>query len=680
MEFNSVTQVAYFSATFLSGLLTLAVLYQILKSKLPWSLLFAAMVQTIWLAIVAQQSEVSEVSLITIYLAEAMHYIAWIVAITITTEKLCTHCLPKTYKFFIYFAVAIFFTLATAVCLKFLKVHSILSLMFWQGIIMSVLGLLSVEQLYRNNTRYRILKLLCLVLATNFIFDAYLFTQNLLFTSFDINLWQARAAVSMASSLLLFIGLFTLVQPTEAPVNLTFSRPVIFYTTSLSIAGALLTALAFGGLYVLQYGGNWGTVIYTVLLVTALVVISTILISKSFREKLTVHINKHLFSYKYDYRTEWIKLINNLSRTDGKVDPAARAIEVAADLFKCDGGALWIKRSKVLVPVKQVNVQLEVSEMFEPETTEFTKALTEEWVFSPRSSGGDLSQYNELLPAWVKSIDNIWMIFPLLTDKNLFGFMVLTSKDDLAPLNWEDLDLIKTVARQFSSYLTRHEQAEQLTEVRLFDTFNKLSAFVMHDLKNLIAQQSLVVKNAEKHKDNPAFVEDAINTIHNSVERMNNLLRKLQHNEPDHAKKLNLKDVLIEAVKRCQKTPPTPSLGHIDSEVQVTADFDSLVMVFTHIIHNAQDATPNNGFIDISAKKDHDFVILSIEDNGSGMTEDFIDNKLFKPFETTKSGKGMGVGVYQAREYIASLGGSISVQSTLDIGTTFIINIPVIQE
>ncbi len=678
MEFDSVTQIAYSSAAFLSFLLTIASLTQSIKRKLPWSLFVAIATQTAWLSTIAYYSNISDESLPKIYFMEALHFVVWIVAITHTTEKLCTHCLPKLYKFVIYSMCTTFLLVASAIYLDIIHVDSLESITFWQGIMLSIVGLLSVEQLYRNNTRYRVIKLLCLVMAATFIFDAYLFTQNLIFSAFDSELWRTRAAVSMASSVLICIGFITLVQPTESPVKLTFSRPVIFYTTSLSIAGGLLTVLSFGGYYVQLYGGSWGTVIYTALLVMALLTIGSILISRSLREKLSVLINKHLFSYKYDYRTEWINLINQLSRNEKAEDPAHRAIRVASDLFKCDGGALWIKRSKVLVPVKQINVSFDISEAFEPESSEFAGALTQEWVFSPRAHGGDLSQFNELLPDWARKIDNIWMIFPLLTERYLFGFMVLTSKQKLTPLNWEDLDLIKTVARQFASYLTRHEQAEQLTEVRQFDAFNKLSAFVMHDLKNLIAQQSLVVKNAEKHKDNPAFVEDAINTINNSVERMNNLLRKLQHNEPDHAKTLSIKEVLIEAIKRCQKTPPTPTLAPIDTSIKVKADFDSLVMVFTHIIHNAQDATSNNGFIDIAAQLDDGFVMLTIEDNGSGMDQDFIQNKLFKPFETTKSGKGMGVGVYQAREYIASLGGSISVESTLGEGTTFVINIPTI--
>ena len=53
----------------------------------------------------------------------------------------------------------------------------------------------------------------------------------------------------------------------------------------------------------------------------------------------------------------------------------------------------------------------------------------------------------------------------------------------------------------------------------------------MHDLKNLIAQQSLVVRNAAKHKDNPEFIDDAIATVDNSVNRMNRILDQLRRGD-----------------------------------------------------------------------------------------------------------------------------------------------------
>lgn len=677
MEFNSVTQTAFLSAATLSLILTVSLGYQILKGRVHWGLGLATLAQTVWLASIASDRSSDQLGILL--LTENLHYVLWLFALTKTTENFCATCLPPAYKLALYFvgiasagfAIYNYFTRA------FIAYET--TIIIWQGILLSIFCLLSIEQLYRNITHFRLIKLLCLGLSIIFVFDAYLFSQHLVFAQLDPNLWQARAAISMAASVLMILGVITLIQPSEQSAKLTFSRPVIFYTTSLTIAGALLTTLSIGGYYVRLYGGDWGTVIYTLILVSGLLYIGVVFTSLKLRNQISVLINKHLFSYKYDYRSEWLKLINQLSQPATSLDTAARAIKVASDLFKCDGGALWLKRSKVLVPVKQINTHFEISDALEPESSEFCKALEDEWVFVPNSGENDQNCNNKALPGWIHSIDNVWLIFPLLTEQDLVGFMLLTCKKENSPIGWEDLDLTKTVGRQIASYLARHEQAELLAESRQFDAFNKLSAFVMHDLKNLIAQQSLVVKNAEKHKDNPAFVEDAINTINNSVLRMNNLLRKLQHNEPEQTKVLALKDVFIEAIRRCQKTPPVPTLVPMSEDIKIKADFDSLVMVFTHIIHNAQDATPNHGFVDLSTTVENRSVTILIEDNGSGMDNDFIQNKLFKPFETTKSGKGMGVGVFQAREYIQSLGGSINVESSLGEGTTFIINLPITQ-
>lgn len=676
MEFSSVTESAFFSASILSLVMTLAFMYQASKKRILWIMALAALTQTVWLLGVAMKHWLTKHGLELLLLSESIHYVVWLIAINKTTEKYCGSGLPVLFKLFVYILCLGGFS---ASCYNYFT-RSLSGieqdLIIWQGILFSVLGLLSLEQLYRNNSQYRFYKLLCLGLAIVFIFDAYLFTQHLVFSKLDSDLWQARAAVSMGSSLLLILGIATINETSKQNAKLTFSRPIIFYTTSLTLIGALLTVLSIGGYYVRLYGGNWGTVIYTLVSLVGLFFIGFVFSSSKLRKKLSVLINKHLFNYKYDYRTEWLKLISQLSQPTSSTDTATRTITVAADLFNCDGGALWLKRSKVLVPIRQINTPFDISEAFEPESSEFCEALKNEWVFTPNTPLQDPAEDTRQVPKWMEEIQDVWLVFPLLTERDLVGFMVLTRKKESMPISWEDLDLSKTVGRQFASYLARHEQAELLAESRQFDAFNKLSAFVMHDLKNLIAQQSLVVTNAEKHKDNPAFVEDAIHTIKNSVERMNNLLRKLQRTEDEEIKVLDLKEVFIETIKRCQKRTPAPTLVPFGDNIKAKADFDSLVMVFTHIIHNAQDATPNNGFVDITTHLEDNVVTVTIEDNGAGMDDEFVHTKLFKPFETTKSGKGMGVGVYQAREYIQSIGGNINVESSLGEGTTFILTFP----
>jgi len=300
-----------------------------------------------------------------------------------------------------------------------------------------------------------------------------------------------------------------------------------------------------------------------------------------------------------------------------------------------------------------------------------------EWVYFPDSGDNEaLSQNNHLLPYWARNFPNLWLIFPLIVGEELVGFMALTKPTDDAALTWEDLDLLKTIGRQIASYLKRHHQAEQLAEGKQFDTYNKLVAFIIHDLNNLIAQQALMVKNAEKHKDNPAFVEDAIKTISNSVDRMNNLLKKLRRDESDLVKRLNISDVVTQAVAECHRNNSQLTSSIEKGHYTLNADQVRLVMTITNFIKNALEATPSGGRVHVTLTYQETRALITIEDNGSGMDWDFIHNRLFKPFETTKSGKGMGIGVYLSREYISELGGTLNVMSALGEGTTITISLP----
>jgi len=679
MEIDGVTQVAFISASVLSLILTAIFLNQIRRKTVHWSFVAAAAMQTLWLLNIGL-SPVLNISTDHMMLMEAAHFSAWIIATVQTIRHYCQNCLPRYYVAGIY----CFCTLLLIADLVYVFIQPSFQtpvLLVLQSIFFSIIALLNVEQLYRNVQTIRLLKLLCLNLAAIFIYDVYFFSQSLVQPELNPGFFQIRAVIVIVTSVFMGIAAITLNQTQDQTARLSLSRPVVFYTTSLTLAGSLLAVIALGGYYVRIYGGDWGAVAYALLLAGAIIAIALVFTSRSSREKLTVLINKHLFSHKYDYRTEWLKLIDRLSQPTSPEEVHRQAIQAVATIFKSSGGALWLRRGKVLVPVHQESISINVLEAIEPDDSQFAQALEHsEWVFLPSSTGPQdpLAQNNQYLPEWAKSLHDIWLILPLLNESELIGFMVLTSPQSDASLNWEDLDLLKTVGRQIANYLERHEQAEQLAEARQFDAFNKLAAYVMHDLKNLIAQQSLVVKNAEKHKDNPAFVEDAIHTIHNSVTRMNNLLRKLQRNEPEGVRVLNLHEVVVEAIKRCQKEQPLPTLRNDHTEIRVKGDWDSLVMVFVHLIQNAQDATLPSGFIDLHVRRERNVVSVAIEDNGEGMDADFVRNRLFKPFDTTKTGKGMGIGVYQARDYVQALGGNLSVESTKGEGTTFTISLPVV--
>ncbi len=679
MEITSLTHLAYVAAAGLSLLLT-GVLTAARRSRaIHYSLILAAGLQTLWLSAVAFMGS----TWLDITMAlESLHYCAWMFALIRVIPVYCARQLPKTYRMFMLGLGVSFIGLnVLAVSGLLQKAHNLL---LWQGLILAIVCLLNTEQLYRNVISVRLIKIISLNLAAIFICDIYLYSQSLIFDKSGASLDQLRATVSIVTSALIILATSVLKQQRKQPAQLSLSRPIVFYTTSLSIAGVLLASVSLAGYYMQLYGGDWGTTIYSLLLVATLILLASVFSSKRFRDQMSVLINKHFFSHKYDYRTEWLRLIEQLSKPSRPDQVNQRALAVVTSIIKSEGGALWLRRGKVFQVVHQEPDLIPIKRALEPVDSRFINALeADEWVFFPSQANEDheLAHYNELLPSWVNDIPDVWFILPLIDEKRLLGFMLLTCPSgEGPPLNWEDLDLLKTLGRQVSHYLSRQAQAEQLAEARQFEAFNKLSAYMMHDLKNLIAQQLLVVNNAAKHKDNPAFVEDAIQTISNSVNRMQHLLQKLQQNTTDEVRVLLLSEVLIEAVKRCQKSKPVPTLRIDDEGLRVQADRDNLTMVFSHLIRNAQDATQASGYVDLFISRIDGFATLVIEDNGKGMDEAFIQNRLFRPFDSTKAGKGMGIGMYQARDYILNLGGDIDVESVPGEGTTFVIRLPLTLE
>ena len=215
-----------------------------------------------------------------------------------------------------------------------------------------------------------------------------------------------------------------------------------------------------------------------------------------------------------------------------------------------------------------------------------------------------------------------------------------------------------------------------MLEARKFDAFNRMSAFVVHDLKNLVAQLQLLLRNAERHSDNAEFQRDMLETIRHVVGRMTDLLSQLRAGETpvENPRSIDVTAIarLVQRSKAGLKpgvdldaTPPVFALGHEDR----------LEHVLAHLVQNALDATPPEGRVRLAVRIDGDFAIVEIRDDGVGMTQEFVRDRLFKPFETTKK-TGMGIGGYESHQYVTSIGGRILVESAPGEGTTIRVLLP----
>jgi putative PEP-CTERM system histidine kinase len=547
----------------------------------------------------------------------------------------------------------------------------------------AVWGLVLVEQLFRNTPwQYRWgIKYLVLGIGGLFAFDFFFYADALLFQRIDINIWVARGAASTLAAPL--IGVSAARNP-QWSFDLFVSRKVVFHSTALFAAGIYLFVMSLAGYYIRFYGGEWSGVVQAVFLFGAALVLVILLASGQLRSRIKVFVNKHFFNYRYDYREEWLHLIEVLSGNVLQAPLPERVIYALAELVDSPGGMMWLRdEAGHYVQSGSRNCAHADPLRGADRSTLSAYLAMRQWVVDLSELRRDPDSYDGLaLPGHLMEDTAWWLVVPLLHDKDLLGFVILTQPRAPQAVNWEVLDALKTAARQSASYLALDHAARALADARQFEGFNRLAAFVVHDLKNLIAQLSLVAKNAERHRDNPAFMDDAMATVRNSVDKMTRLLAQLRSTGPRPApNRQDLVAICREAVRLRSVQEPVPGLVvEGDGRLSVFADADRLGAVIGHVIQNAQEATPRQGRVEVRVGRIDDQAVIDVTDTGSGMDAAFLRERLFKPFDSTKGLTGMGVGAYETRELIASLGGRVEVESTPGQGTLFRMLIPIASE
>jgi putative PEP-CTERM system histidine kinase len=281
------------------------------------------------------------------------------------------------------------------------------------------------------------------------------------------------------------------------------------------------------------------------------------------------------------------------------------------------------------------------------------------------------------LPEWVDSITRPWLMIPLFTSGALIGFALLANPLVSRSINWEDRDLLLTAARQVASYLTVLTTSDALAEAKQFEVFTRLSAYMVHDLKNIASELELVARNAKKHINNPEFINDAFETVDHAAVDIKKLLEQLRNKRAQKEKTVIIDlQGLVQKVISNRAGLPRLQLKIACSSCLIAAEKDRLANVLTHLIENAQQATRKDGLVEVTLRREDAMQIIEISDNGAGMDADFVRNRLFKPFDTTKGNAGMGIGMYESREFIRLLGGEIYVESEPGKGTTISLHIP----
>lgn len=543
-------------------------------------------------------------------------------------------------------------------------------------VLLTVIGLVLVEQVYRSTRpqdRWAI-KFLCLGVGGLFVYDFYLYANATLFGVLDAQVWAARGYVAALVAPLIAVSAAR--NPDwAAPVGL--SRSFAFHTASLLAAGIYLLFMAGAGYYLRLFGGDWGDVLQSVFIFAATLFFVLLLFSGTLRARLRVFLSKHFFSYRYDYREEWLQFTRTLAEGPSGAQLCERATEALARLVDSPGGALWLREGD---SGYQRACHWNWSDLTgtEPVASSFAHWLiSRQWVIDLDELKERQELYGNLeTPGWIRSADDAWLVVPLILHDELLGFVVLKHSLGKVVYNWEVGDLLKVAARQACVHLAQMRAAEQLIVARQFESFNRTTTFVIHDLKNLVAQLSLLLANAEKHKNNPDFQADMLETVANAVARMNKVLTQLRRDgDAAPLQAVALAELLTEAAASKQAFKLRPVLELPPATLRVRADRERLARAVGHLLQNALEATPAGGSVRLRGFEQDGRAIIEVADTGIGMDDTFIRTRLFQPFDSTK-GAGMGIGAYECRETVRALGGTLDVDSAPGRGSRFLISLP----
>ena len=546
------------------------------------------------------------------------------------------------------------------------------------GLTIAAGSLVLVHNLYGQaapDSRWGI-RLPMIALAGMWTYDLHLYTVGYLTRGPVEDLLAMRGAI-----LSMLVPLFALASKRNAQWRVQVSRAATFQSISVIAIFAYLIVMMSATQALEIIGGNWARVGQIGVIFAMTVVALVLLPSGRMRAWARVLLAKHFFEHRYDYREEWLRFTRTVGAAgEGQAALAERIVKAIADIAESPAGLLLVPdETGRLSLAAQWNWPDEVPHGGSGEAAlvrliEATGHVLELDGRPGRIRAGGMEAE---VPAWLAGLEDAWAGVPLLHRDRLVGLVVLAHPVVRRPLDWEDFDLFRSAGIQAASYLAEARSHAALADAQRFDEFNRRFAFIMHDIKNLVSQLSLVARNAERHADKPEFRADMIATLQGSVRKMNDLLARLDRGsgnveaEPPRAIALGPTVGEVVAVKKRVH----PVLLEAELGVGAVADPARLRQALEHLVQNAIDASPAGTPVTVRIVRRGGEAAIDILDGGAGMSADFVRDRLFQPFASTKE-SGFGVGAFEARSLVAAMGGRIEVESREGEGSRFTVFLP----
>jgi len=492
----------------------------------------------------------------------------------------------------------------------------------------------------------------------------FYYSQGLLYRSINMEFLPLRSLAMIAA--IGFMAYSSFMRGNGVKVYV--SKDMAYRSVVLFIVSIYLIALGIIGEGMKHFGEPAKQHMIVLLAFLSVLALVIVLLSEKIKRKIKVFLHKNFYSNKYDYRSQWLKYTERISSSKSREEVLQAILSGFAETFGMKGAALLLREGDSYRAVSEFETYFSrFSIGTQSGIVDYLKR--KDWVLNASEDTSSLpAEERECLQQ-----NDIAFVVPLVIDADLAGLIVLKG-----PLNrsetctYEDYDLMKTLSSQASSTVLNLRLIDELANARELETAGRISAFVVHDLKNHVSSLSMMVENADEHMDNPEFQKDMVGSLRSTVKKMNALISRLRNIKEKAA--LNLRSADLRAIAEDALGGVSGDVRLEGSSVLAEADPEEIQKVVLNIVLNAIEASPvrSTVLVEVGAS---DRAYISVRDGGCGMSAEFIETRLFKPFSTTKK-KGLGIGLYQCKQVVEAHGGAIEVASQPGKGTVFTIKLP----
>ena len=462
-------------------------------------------------------------------------------------------------------------------------------------------------------------------------------------------------------------------------MDIFVSRYIVYHSITFISIGTYLLFTGVILFWVNQMGIRMSLVATGLVVFLALILLAIFLVSPEAKARIRFFINTHFFANKYDYRKEWGELSGYLSIAFNESQIIHLTSQVILDSMYIRELSIWMLEGASFRRI--LSFPNSTGDAFISDAHPLIGYLGSNPYFLRRAPcRADDMSWESLVRNHKEFLNSNKIELAVgMTAGSMTGFIAVGQENPGTPYGQDDIDLLSAVASQASAALMSARYAKKLAENKELDTYNRMSATVLHDLKNAAGHLSLILQNAPRYMDQAEFRKDMLDTITEALARIDKVMSKLKtipDHEEIHMKKFRVKDFLEELLlglrPRLQNIRVIRKFG---DGFELTTDPDVLEKILENVIVNATEAVGGEGTITISAGMEGDSPYIAVADDGIGMSDEFIRNRLFKPFQTTKK-QGTGIGMWQVKNMADQIKAGIDVKPNRDKGVTISIWFP----